>query len=41
MLTPEAFQGEEGDELRVKNGELRLSLLPHELLRLDDRSEAG
>jgi hypothetical protein len=28
-------------ELRVENRELRLSLLPHELLRLDDRSEAG
>jgi D-apionolactonase len=41
MLTPEAFRAKEGDELRAENGELRLSLLPHELLRLDDRPEAG
>jgi D-apionolactonase len=41
MLTPESFRAKEGDKLRVENGELRLSLLPHELLRLDDRPEAG
>jgi D-apionolactonase len=41
MLTPESFRAKEGDELRTENGQLRLSLLPHELLRLDDRPEAG
>jgi hypothetical protein len=41
ILTSEAFRAEEGDESRVENGELRLSPLPPELLRLDDWPEAG
>jgi D-apionolactonase len=40
MLVPEAFRAKEGDELRVENGELRFSLLPHELLLIDDRPKA-
>jgi hypothetical protein len=37
MLSPEAFRAKEGDALSAENGELSFSLLPHELLRLDDR----
>jgi hypothetical protein len=40
MLTPEAFRAKGGDELRVENGELRFSLSPHEMLRVDDWPEA-
>jgi len=41
MLTPEAFRAKPGDELRLSKEELRLSLLPHELLRLDNLPEIG
>jgi D-apionolactonase len=37
MLTPEAFRAQESEEVRPVNGNLRFSLLPHEVLRLDDR----
>ncbi len=40
MLTPEAFRAKESDEISPENGNLRFSLLPHEVLRLDDRPEA-
>ncbi len=40
MLTPEAFRAKASDELRVKNGELKLFLMPHELLRLDNTQRA-
>ncbi len=39
MLRPECFRAKECDELRTENGELRFSLLPHELLWLDDRPD--
>jgi hypothetical protein len=41
MLTPEAFRAKVGDELRAEKGELRLLLLPHELLGLDNLPEIG
>ncbi len=41
MLTPEAFRAKASDELRVENGELRLLLMPHELLWLDNSMKTG
>jgi D-apionolactonase len=40
ILTPEAFRAKESEEVRHENGDLRFSLQPHEVLRLDDRPEA-